>query len=614
MWEKAEQQGTGLPTSSKDRTGIIGRRTAPPAGVLDHQTGAALESDTDASTDDNHQFWQPLATPDPRRASSHSSALHPVRSRNGHSCAELDREPGADAALPSNQADAEKDPFEVSWDSDDDPLCPRSMPLARKWLIVIIVGMGSLCVTCASSIYTSTYHQMNPEFGISDIVGTLGLSTFVLGIALGPLLMSPLSEFYGRRPIYLASWAMFVIWLIPVSVYPFSALQSHRSAVAHNAATMLVVRFIDGFAGSAFLSVVGGTVSDVFKRDEIQGPMAIISLSPFVGPSLGPLIGGFINYYANWRWTYYLDVYTNDTIFAVSPLSLYVWKPLMSYSGKVLIIWAFCLLVMIILFAPETYHPIKLRHKARLLRQETGEPRWKSPMEKSTKSVARTIGYSLLRPFQLLTREPMCLMLCLFSAILLGVIYLFFGAFALVFGNNYGFNLWQTGLSFLGIFTGMLACSASDPLWRRFYRRLVEKNDGIPEPEFRLPPAIAGALFVPVGLFWFAWTTLPSVHWIVPIIGSGIFGCGTLLVFTGIFTFLVDAYPQYAASALAANSFTRCTFAAAFPLFGIQMYNRLGYQWASSLLAFLTMAMLPFPYIFFRYGKQIRRHSKYATS
>ncbi|OTA95765.1 hypothetical protein M434DRAFT_393409 [Hypoxylon sp. CO27-5] len=499
-----------------------------------------------------------------------SSSIARVRSNNGHGCADLEEGDATDDTLTS-QPQVEKDPFEVAWDGDDDPLCPRRISNLRKWLMVITVGMGSLCVTCTSSIYASTYGQMNPEFHISSEVGTLGLSLFVLGIALGPLLMSPLSEFVGRRPIYLASWAMFLIWLIP-------------STVARNAATMLVARFIDGFAGSSFLSVAGGTVSDVFKREHIQAPMVIISLSPFIGPSVGPLLGGFINYYTTWRWTYYA-----------------------------MLIWAFVELVMIVVFAPETYHPIKLREKARKLRKETGDERWKAPMEKSTKSVARTIAYSLLRPFQLLIFEPMCLLLCLFSAILLGILYLFFGAFGLVFGTTYGFNLWQSGLSFLGILVGMIVCSASDPLWRRINHRILERNNGIHEPEFRLPPAIAGGFLVPIGLFIFAWSAYPWVHWIVPIIGSGIFGCGTLLVFTGIFTFLVDAYPLYAASALAANSFARCTFAAAFPLFGIQMYQKLGYQWGSSLLAFLTVAMMPFPYLFFRYGKQIRKKSRYAT-
>ncbi|KAI0484023.1 putative bicyclomycin resistance protein [Xylariaceae sp. FL0804] len=550
-------------------------------GHLDHQ-GSPAHSDSstlaaDAELGLNGETRSEADEPRmAERAASRSSGPYRVRSQNGHGCADVGDD-GPDGTGVSREQNPEKDdPFEVAWEGDDDPHCPRSISLGRKWLLVVIVGMGSFCVTCASSIYTATYGQMNPEFHISDEVGTVGLSTFVLGIALGPLLMGPLSEFYGRRPIYLVSWGLFVIWLIP-------------SAVAQNAATIRKhadapqTRFFAGFAGSAFLSVAGGTVSDVFRRDQIQAPMSIIALSPFIGPSIGPLLGGFINYNTNWRWTYY-----------------------------VLIIWAAVLLLMIVIFAPETYHPIRLRHKARVLRRETGEQRWKAPMEKTSKSIARTVGLSLLRPFQLLALEPMCLLLSILSAVLLGVIYLFFGAFDLIFGTIYGFNLWQTGLSFLGILLGMVIVGVSDRLWGRNYQRLVRQNDGVPEPEFRLPPAIAGAVLVPIGLFWFAWTTFRWVHWILPIIGSGIFGAGTLLVFTGVFTFLVDAYPMYAASALAANSFTRCAFAAAFPLFGTYMYKTLGYQWASSLLAFITLALMPLPYIFFRYGKQIRKHSKFT--
>lgn len=63
---------------------------------------------------------------------------------------------------------------------------------------------------------------------------------------------------------------------------------------------MLVVRFIDGLAGSAFLSVAGGTVGDLFGRDELQGPMMVYTASPFLGPEIGPIIGGFINQYTSW--------------------------------------------------------------------------------------------------------------------------------------------------------------------------------------------------------------------------------------------------------------------------------------------------------------------------
>ncbi|KAI4231748.1 MAG: hypothetical protein LQ349_005415 [Xanthoria aureola] len=477
---------------------------------------------------------------------------------------------------PAPQAMVDERPFEVHWDGEKDPANPRSMGSLRKRIIVLIVSLSSACVTCTSSMYTSTYGQITKEFRCSQIVATLGLSLFVMGLGLGPMILSPLSEFYGRKPIYVVSFSFFLVWLIPC-------------ALAQNIETMLVARFLDGLAGSAFLSVAGGTIGDLFDRSQLQAPMMIYSASPFIGPPVGPIVAGFINYYTSWRWTFY-----------------------------VLLIWSAAMLAGIIVIIPETYEPVLLRRKAILLRKETGNQRWQAPIERLDRSITRTVATSIYRPFLLLTREPMCLNLCLFSALLLGVLYLFFGAFPIVFEATHQFNLWQVGLTFSGLFVGIAIAVGSDPLWHRNYERLVwdqELNRGErrkTEPEYRLPPAIAGAILVPVGLLWFGWTTFSSVHWIVPIAGSTLFGTGMLLVFSGVFTFLVDAYPLYAASALAANSFARSSFAAAFPLFGVQMYHRLGFQWATTALAGLTVVMAPFPYVFFRYGRRIRGDSKFA--
>ncbi|KAL2260944.1 hypothetical protein VTK26DRAFT_4928 [Humicola hyalothermophila] len=450
------------------------------------------------------------------------------------------------------------------------------MPTWRKWVIIGITSTGSFCVTNASASYTATYTQMIAEFNTSRLVATVGLSTFVLGIALGPF-WSPLAEFYGRRPIYLASFAGFIIWLVP-------------SAVAKNIETMIVARFFQGLAGSAFLSVSGGTVGDLFSRDTMLAPMAIFALAPFVGPSLGPLVGGLICTYTDWRWTQY-----------------------------VLLIWAGVLFASIALFVPETYHPVLLRNKARKMRKETGDDRWRAPMEKVTRSISQTVAVTLLRPFQILFLEPMAAILNVYTALLLGLLYLFFGAFPLIFRTNHGFNLWQVGLTFMGLLIAMILACLTTPIWNRVRVHLAEKRkaqtgDLKNEPEDQLPPVICGAPLITGGLFWFGFTTYPHVHWIVPIVASAIFGLGMSYVFTGIFAFLVDAYPRYAASALASNALVRCTFAAAFPLFGVQLYEGLGFQWATGLLAFITLAMLPFPYIFFRYGKKIRGRSRFATA
>lgn len=99
----------------------------------------------------------------------------------------------------SNQDHKYEKQYEVSWDGDQDPMNPKRMSKARKWLIVLILSACSSCVTCASSLYTSTYAQIEDEFQISRIVATLGLSIFVVGLGLSPMMLGPLSEFYGRR-------------------------------------------------------------------------------------------------------------------------------------------------------------------------------------------------------------------------------------------------------------------------------------------------------------------------------------------------------------------------------------------------------------------------------
>ncbi|KAL8792170.1 MAG: hypothetical protein Q9195_005266 [Heterodermia aff. obscurata] len=350
----------------------------------------------------------------------------------------------------------ENDSFEVHWDGGDaDMGNPRSLSYVRKWLILGVVSLSALCVTFTSSVYTSTFGQITQEFGVSDLVATLGLSLYIIGLALGPMFLGPLSESYGRRPIYLVSITFFLIWLVP-------------EAAAKNIATMLIGRFLCGLSGSAFMAVAGGTVGDLFNRGELQFPMMMFTATVFVGPSAGPVVGGFINQYTSWRWTFY-----------------------------VLIIWSAIDLALLGLLVPETYHPVLLRNKARKLRSDTGNNRWIAPIEKMNKSIPRTIVIATRRPFELLIFEPMCLNLCILSAVLLGIIYLFFGAFGVVFTGNYGFSLSQVGLTFLGLLVGMFCGAACDPIVQRNYTRLIKQREvatgeiGGSEPEYRLPPAVS---------------------------------------------------------------------------------------------------------------------------
>ncbi|KAG8737111.1 hypothetical protein FRC10_008578, partial [Ceratobasidium sp. 414] len=307
---------------------------------------------------------------------------------------------------------------------------------------------------------------------------------------------------------------------------------------------------------AAFLSVAGGSVADLFANDKVASPMACYTISPFIGPVLGPAFSGFINQNTSWRWTFYT-----------------------------LIIWAAVQLVALYMFVPETYEPVLRVQKARKLRKATGDERWWAPLEKSDRSITRSIIVSCYKPFEIIVFEPMALLLDIWCSLLLGILYLCFTAFPTIFGTNHGFNTQCVGLSFMGIGFGMIIALATQPFWNRLQAKYSAHHAGAPPPETRLFIGMAGAILVPVGLFWMAFTTPKSVHWIVPILGSIPFSTGTVYVFTSVFTFLVVAYRPYAASAMAGNSFLRSAFAAIFPLVSGPMYKRLGTVGATALLA-----------------------------
>ena len=98
----------------------------------------------------------------------------------------------------------------------------------------------------------------------------------------------------------------------------------------------------------------------------------------------------------------------------------------------------------------------------------------------------------------------------------------------------------------------------------------------------------------------------------VPIVATIPFGMGNMLVFTSCVLYLIDTYGQLGgASAAAANGLLRYVLGAAFPLFTVQMYKRLGIPWATSLLGVITIAMLPIPWVLFKFGPKIRARSAY---
>lgn len=467
---------------------------------------------------------------------------------------------------PVTTLDAKEDPFLVYLDAEESP---KALTFARKIIIMIVISSGALCSTFASSIAAFAEPGEERTFHVSKEVTILGVSLYVLGIAFGPLFAGPLSEVYGRSPIYRVSYALFWVFCWPVAFAP-------------DIAVFLVFRFLTGFCCSAFLSVAGGSMSDIWAGHQVAVPTAIYTLSPFIGPMLGPLVSGFINQNTNWRWTY-----------------------------RLLIIWVFVEVVVIFLLVPETYEPVLRKYKAKRLRNTTGDSRYHAPLDQRSGSLSRLVAVSCYRPFELLFFDRMNFLLDLWTSLLFGILYLTFQAYPYIFVVNHGFDVQSTGLAFVGLGIGMAAGTALNIC---LIIRTHKQHPGIePPPEARLITGQVGAVVVPASLYWLAFTSYPHVHWIAPVIATAFFGMGFILCFSSTFTYLVSAYRPMAASAMAANAFARSMFAAAFPLFAGQMYVTLGTDGATALLAGVMTIAAPLPFIFHRIGARLRTQSRFGN-
>jgi MFS family permease len=357
---------------------------------------------------------------------------------------------------------------------------------------------------------------------------------------------------YGRQPLYLGTYLVLTI---------FNA----GAAGSPNIYTLIVLRFLAGAFGSSPLTNAGGVIADLFPAKERGLAMSVFAVAPFLGPVIGPVVGGFIGQTIGWRWIMGTMAIVSHHSSSVEPTLTF---PL-QFTGVLWIIGAIAV--------PETYPPAILRARAQKLGLLTGQIyRSRGDAEHGEAHLTQTYKIALSRPWILLLREPIVLLLSLYMAIIYGTLYMLFAAFPIVFQQERGWSPGIGGSSFTGIAVGMVVAVAYSILDNRRYVKIDDMYQGLAPPESRLPPCMVGAIAIPIGLFWFAWTSHSTIHWMVSIAAGAPFGFGVVLVFLSIMNYLIDSYTVFAASALAANTVLRSLFGAAFPLFASDMFERLG--------------------------------------
>ncbi|KAL5000006.1 major facilitator superfamily domain-containing protein [Aspergillus recurvatus] len=468
------------------------------------------------------------------------------------------------------------------------------------WLSCITTLFASLATSC----YSPGAEQMSAEWGVSRVAALLGITTFCCGMGFAPMVLVPLSEIVGRKPVLLGTAGMLVIFQL-------------CCAVTRLYSGMLVARLFAGVAGSTFTTMIGGIVADMYKPRERNAPMAVFTGAALFGTGLGPLVSGFIAQYTTWRWIFYMQIII-DGILALALLFFFREtrsvvilrkraKALNTYYER--LERAGCPGVHL---AQDGNNNDDQTHGQRKENDHLHRVRWKVAEHEERDSLTTMLRISVSRSFLLLFTEPVVFFFSLWAAFSWSVLYINLAAIPLVYQSTYGFSLSSAN----AIFTAACAASILSTLISITQSKLASRRKKWNTvPEHRLYFACVESVLLPIGLFMFGWTSQygDTVPWIVPSIAVGISTMGIFSIYLSVFNYLADTYRRYASSALAAQNFCRNLMNGVFPLVSRQLFENLGFGPAASLLGGIAAGLCLVPWLLVAFGKNIRRRSRLAS-
>jgi MFS family permease len=261
------------------------------------------------------------------------------------------------------------------------------------------------------------------------------------------------------------------------------------SALAPNLHSHLIFRFFAGFFGSTPLSCAGGTVADLWNPVQKAYAFPVYAIPAFIGPMVGQIIGSFVPTTLGWRWLEWL-----------------------------MLIMGGAILILIVLVQPETYGNLLLHWKASVLRKETGDSRYRAPMELRRESLGRRLLTAIYRPFLWSYTELIIILMSVYLTVVYIVLFTFLEGYTYVFGETYGLSLGLTNVCWAGMLVGIVLTGGTVPLVYSWTAKEYQKTGRI-LPETRLWYAmLGGAPAVPISLFWMGWTnyvssTLSELHY-----------------------------------------------------------------------------------------------------
>lgn len=454
---------------------------------------------------------------------------------------------------------------------------PFSWSTRKKIIVLCGAFVASTLASYSAGGYALGLDLLRLKWSLTDIEYNVGLTLFVIGFGIAPMILAPVSEAYGRYWIFAGAGVVFFLGTL-------------GCAVTDSFAGMLVSRLVVGNGASVYATITGGIISDMYHKENRNTPMALYSLSIMAGTGLGPLVSGIAVDSLGWRWIFYIQVIT------VGITTLVMFLTFQETRGNVLL-QKKCV-------ALNKMFPTSTTSRTAIFFQPQGD-------EMPAISL-KGIGRSFTFPLRLLVTEPVVFWFSLWAAFAWAILYMQFSSISIVFKDVYGFNNAQVGAMYVSViiasFISTFLALAQGPMMRRLW----PESDKISSPEGRLLSPGFQSILLPIGLFWFGWTARSDISWIFPCLAVGSCTMGIFSIYLAVFNYIADTYHRYASSALAAQSLCRNLLAGIFPLFTGVMLKTLTYKGTGSLLGGLGLLLTAIPWTLSFYGERIRARSPLA--
>jgi MFS family permease len=421
----------------------------------------------------------------------------------------------------------------IDWE-EDDVEHPLNWSITKKTVISTSLMFFTFVCSGMAAGYYLAYEGFSQEHETSRQVYMLGICFYLLGHAVAPMALAPISESIGRYPVMMVSSAGNLILFLG-NIY------------AKNVTTLIVTRALQGAIGSASFGMSGGFMADMFTPKQRGVVLSFYTLVYLSAGSISPVWASWVAFKMSWQWIFWIQ-------------------------------GASCLLsfVLLAIFLREPRPDVLLMKRAKKLTESTGIEHRTKFMD-ANPTLLQAITRSCTRPFFYLLTEPIVTFYSLWLALVSACSFFMLGAIPVVF-EDYSWNMGQRGLPHLGtvcgIFVGfILSITIQERLYRRACRRTKKDK---PAPEARLYMAMVGAVLFPLGALLLAFTGRSSVHYMWPVVSIGIIAIGCFPVHTSGYAYLSDAYETYASSALAASSFLKNIVASVVPFFARQVVKKYG--------------------------------------